>query len=43
MDEIIWNSFKEWAEDNGVDLNDESNYMNYWICWKVAWETANSI
>ena len=43
MDEIMWNSFKEWAEENGINMEENIDYQDWWDCWKTAWETANSI
>ncbi len=31
-----WNSFTEWAEENGVSLDHEDDYGPWWDCWKDA-------
>jgi len=31
-----WDEFRDWCEDNGVDLEHQDDWMPWWECWNAA-------
>jgi len=41
-DDKGFGDFKDWAEDFGIDLRYEDDWMPWWECWKNGYEKGRS-